>query len=139
MDVNQELVDKLLRSYYQTKFIDYGFDYLTNRSENKLKRRELELSILSQKRGLGLPISSDDYKRMTNDDGNFYSRIAPSVGKAGLSKIPGPSFLGGTQKNQPFFKVAHTIEDLLPSLGKSHNIGAHHGSIRRWLARAITL
>ncbi len=136
MAFNEDIADKLINAYYRSKALDTGMDYVTNHGDNKLRHQDLELSILERKRALGLPISSDDYQEAANTRGGITDQLFPVALNRGLAAIPGAI----EPKHQPFFKVAHSIEDLLPSIGKTTQYGAKaNGSISRFLSRAASL
>ncbi len=128
-------LERLLKAYETNRAVGYGVDYLAGRKDKKLQRQDLELSIMQKKKGLGLPTSSEDYEDLTNE-GNFHQLLAMKLAKRGLNAIPDP--IPSVSPRQPFFKVATAVEDLLPSLGKSKNIGANNAAIN-WLRRAAVL
>ena len=143
-DIGAALRDAMY-NYQKLKMMDIasdrGLQYLQNRNRNKMDEELAALSIIEKKRALGLPETSDDYERAVNDDKNFYSMLAPSIGKRGLQAIPGPTLLG--RKIQPAVKaadsVAITAGDLLPFLKAFQNFGGStHGRVGR-LARAFSL
>lgn len=143
-DIGSAMRDAMY-NYQRLKMMDIVSDralqFAQNRSRNKMDEELAALSIIEKKRALGLPETSSDYERAVNDDKNFYSMLAPSLGKRGIQAIPGPTLL--PRKAMPAVKtadsVAITAGDLLPFLKAIQNFGGStHGRVGR-LARAFSL
>lgn len=149
MDNFGDALSQAMMNYHKLKMLDIvsdrGLQYLQNRKANELAEEERALSILEKKRRLGLPETSEDYERATNEGKSFYSMIAPSLGKRGLQAIPGP-FSFGRKANHPSLmpkpspSIAVSASDLIPSLKLLQNLGGlrHGGRIGR-IATAFSL
>jgi hypothetical protein len=130
-NISEALKDAML-NYQKLKMLDIasdrGLQYLQNRNSNKMLEEERALSILEKKRRLGLPETSEDYERATNEGKSFYSMIAPSLGKRGIQAIPGPFSLGRKANHpsllsKPSPSIAVSASDLIPSLKLLQNLG----------------
>lgn len=149
MDNFGDALSQAMMNYQRLKMLDIvsdrGLQYLQNRHSNKMLDEERALSILEKKRRLGLPETSEDYERATNEGKSFYSMLAPSLGKRGLQAIPGPKFLERKLSHpslmpKPSPSIAVSASDLIPSLKLLQNLGGlrYGGRIGR-IANAFSL
>lgn len=119
----EKLIDQALLSYYKYRMIESAGDklidrFFTNKPEQEsLEQQERQLNILARKRQLGMPTSDKDYERAVNSDQSFVSHSLPLFGKRTLQAIPNPKFF--SPHREPYFKIAESISDALPSMKTS--------------------
>jgi hypothetical protein len=132
-------------NYQKLKMLDIlsdrGLQYLQGRNSNRLLEEERTLNIMARKRQLGLPNTTSEYERLTNDGPSFVDRLMPSMQKRALEAIPGPSFLPRKPET-----IAHFLSDLLPSrqtqqvFSFAKNLGGNrYGRAVSALGRAFSL
>lgn len=139
------VLHEAMQNYQRMKLLDLasdrGLQFLQGRKASKLEEEERALSILEKKRHLGLPETSEDYERATNEGKSFYSMLAPSLGRRGIQAIPGPDPLNRVPHVTP--KTAESIaisaSDLLPFLKAIPNFGGRYGGGIGRLASAFSL
>jgi hypothetical protein len=134
--------NRLLRKYFQynaaNEALDFGAKYLMPDEDAELNRESRRLEVIQRKRALGMPVSTDDYERATNEDVPFHSRSLPIFGGHALQAIPEPGFM--SQKTLPFRAPSsgETIKEIFNTT-RSVQKGADHahslGTIARLLAR----
>lgn len=78
MDLQNIDFDKLMKSYYKSKFLHdiqakAVHSFLPNDIED-LEIKQKRLEILQQKKSLGIPYSSDDYEESVNEDKSFLQK-----------------------------------------------------------------
>ncbi len=135
--MDKDLINLAFDRYEKMKLLDKLGNMALSRVSGE-HDRDLELKkldILTKKRMLGLPISSQDYEDAVNEDIPFYAKLAPGLSRRAFQQIPEPFSLA------PHYKVAHSIADMLPSnVNTLTKAGSKYGSgIERILRAAAAL